>query len=215
MRKSKPTFFQYLFRRIEIFRDKLNGLDFLSVIDPKDLGLDPRIVSKGSPSANIYLANILRDCQITNADSILDIGCAKGAALYLMSQYEFAKADGIEISSKLSSIAKSNFLKLGINNVNIYNIDARNFQDYANYNFLYLYNPCPENIIKEIFQSIQKQVNNLSETIIIYNNPICHDLIEKFNFIKIGDYPDMWGNGINIYSNRPQNSRLNSNLIIK
>ena len=37
---SKPTIIQMIIRKIEIFYDKIYGLDFLSVIPLKELGLD-------------------------------------------------------------------------------------------------------------------------------------------------------------------------------
>lgn len=51
------------------------------------------------------------------------------------------------------------------------------------------------------------------ELIIIYNNPTCHEeVIRQGIFIKIGSYPDQWGNGISIYSNKGfKSSRLLTN----
>ena len=46
---SKPTMIQMLFRKLEIFYDKIYGLDFLSVRKDEQLGLDKNLISKGSP----------------------------------------------------------------------------------------------------------------------------------------------------------------------
>ena len=54
-----PTISQMLVRRIEIFYDSLYGLDFLTVIPLKELGLDDSFVSKGSPSGNKFLYTVL------------------------------------------------------------------------------------------------------------------------------------------------------------
>ena len=63
-------------------------------------------------------------------------------------------------------------------------------------------------MLLKILKQLQQQLNDSAEVIIIYNNPVCHELFEQFEFVKIKDYPDMWGNGINVYSNKPKKSRL-------
>ena len=50
-----PTFSQMLVRRIEIFYQSLYGLDFLTVIPLKELGLDKSVVVQGSLSGNKFL----------------------------------------------------------------------------------------------------------------------------------------------------------------
>jgi len=39
------------------------------------------------------------------------------------------------------------------------------------------------------------------EIFIIYNNPICHDLLINLKFLLVEKFPDAWGNGINLYKN--------------
>ena len=46
------------------------------------------------------------------------------------------------------------------------------------------------------------------EVVIIYNNPVCHDQFKEYGFYKIVEYPDMWGNGIYLYSNYKVSKRL-------
>ena len=38
------------------------------------------------------------------------------------------------------------------------------------------------------------------EIFIIYNNPICHDLLINLKFLLVEKFPDAWGNGINLYT---------------
>ena len=37
------------------------------------------------------------------------------------------------------------------------------------------------------------------EIFIIYNNPICHDLLINSKFLLVKQFPDAWNNGINLY----------------
>jgi hypothetical protein len=179
--------------------DYLRGLDFLGVIKVEDLQLNPEIVSKGSPSGNSYLKNVLKNIGINKKDSILDIGSAKGSALKTMLDFPFQNIDGIEISSKLAEISAKNFQKLKTNKVKIFNQDACHFKHYNNYKYCYLYNPFPEIILKKVFNQMNKQIMG-KEIFIIYNNPICHDLLINSKFLLVKKFPDAWGNGINLYT---------------
>ena len=174
------------------------GLDFLGVIKVEDLQLNPEIVSKGSPSGNSYLKNVLKNIGINKKDSILDIGSAKGSALKTMLDFPFQNIDGIEISPELVEIAKRNFQKLKTNKVEIFNENASCFMGYNNYNYFYLYNPFPEIILKKVFNQMNKQIMG-KEIFIIYNNPVCHDLLINSKFLLVKQFPDAWNNGINLY----------------
>ena len=122
----------------------IKGLDFLKVIPVEDLQLNPKIISKGSPSGNRYLKDLLKNIEININDSILDIGSAKGSALKVMLMFPFKNIDGIEISPELVEIANRNFQKLKINRVKIFNENASSFNGYNNHKYFYLYNPFPE-----------------------------------------------------------------------
>ena len=205
-----PSQIQKIARKFEILLERMNGLDFSTVIPVAELGFDEALVKKGSPSGNKYLTNLLSDLNIQQNDKILDIGCAKGGVLRCMTKFPFKNIDGIEISDMLANIAVRNFQKLNEPRVNITNINATEFSHYADYDFLYLYNPFPESIMEKVLTLIQNQISSKKEVVIIYNNPVCHDQFESFGLCKITEYPDMWGNGIKIYSNIKKSRRFAS-----
>ena len=92
-----------------------------------------------------------------------------------MTKFPFSKIDGIEISGILSNIATKNFAKLNERTVEIKNVDASAFSGYRDYDFLYLYNPFPEEVMKKVLSQIKAQIGSKKkEAIIIYNNPVCH-----------------------------------------
>lgn len=194
---------------MEIFLEKINGLDFSSVIPVKRLGLDESVVGLGSPSNNKYLKQLFEVLNITQKDSILDIGCAKGAAMRCMCKFQFKKIGGIEISDILAKIAQSNFNKLKEHRVEIANTNATSFKNYKDYNFFYLYNPFPKEVMLDVLSQIKSQIKNENEIILIYNNPTCHELFLEKDYFLIAKFPDMWGNGIFVYSNLENSERLN------
>jgi SAM-dependent methyltransferase len=195
-------------RKVKIVAEKMQGLDFLQVINPRDLGFDEAIVYRGSPSGNIFLSAVLDALRITKEDSILDIGCAKGSAIRTMSSYPFDRVDGIELSPRLSEIARRNFRKLDIENVAIFNINAIDFTEYGKYNIFYLYNPFPESVLEKVVGAIVDQSDLSRERLIIYNNPAFQRCIESHNFFKKKEYPDEWGSGIFVYSNMRDGARV-------
>ena len=132
----------------------------------------------------------------------------KGGAIRCMTKFSFSKIDGIEISDILSNIATKNFVKLNEQRVGIKNVDASTFSGYIDYDFFYLYNPFPEEVMKKVLLQIKAQIDSKKEIIIIYNNPMCHKQIIKHGFHKIKEFPDMWGNGIFVYSNFQNTQRL-------
>tara|TARA_B110000046_G_scaffold155409_1_gene165744 strand:- start:137 stop:706 length:570 start_codon:yes stop_codon:yes gene_type:complete len=178
-----PTILQRINHRLTIKIERFLGLDFTSVIATEKLGLDKTLVSKGSPSGNKFLKKLLQDLAISDKDRFLDIGCSKGSAMRTTNKFPFERVDGLELSGKLAEIAKSNFV-----NTNVYNINATHFKRYNDYNFYYLYNPFPAVIMERVMQEINTQ-NTLNELkYIIYNNPVCEEVVLKSGFKNISRY---------------------------
>ena len=184
-------------RKIAILIDKIFGFDFLTTVSQEELGLDPEKFVRCSPSGNKYLSNVLNKLEIIASDSIMDIGCGKGSVLRILVKYPFKNISGIEISDTLSDICKKNMKRINDHRVNVYNLDARNFDKYQQYNYFYLYNPCSEEILNPIIKKIVNQSN--SETKIIYNNPVHEKILFENGFIDIAEYDDEWENGIKIF----------------
>lgn len=211
IKSLKPSNIKMITR---ILLDRLVGLDFLKTVLSEDVGLNPEIVHRSSPSGNKYLKELLKDFKINSQDSIIDVGCGKGSAMRTMIQFPFKKVDGIELSDTIAKIAQQNFKKLKVKNTNVFIGDASKHKGYDEYNIVYFYNPFPNSVMIDVVNALIDSVEiKKRELIIIYNNPICHDIVvNKDVFKKMGVYPDIWGNGIAIYSNyNLKDSRLANN----
>jgi protein-L-isoaspartate O-methyltransferase len=201
-----------LIKKGRILIDRCHGLDFNSVIQPEEVGLDPNYANRSSPSGNKYLVSVLNDLNITKKDSIIDIGCGKGSAMRTMLRFPFARVDGVELSEHIAAIAVRNFKKLKINRSEIFTCDASIFKNYDAYNFIYFYNPFPCGIMSMVIDNLIQSIRGFErEVVIIYNNPVCNDVIvTQGGFHKIRDYQDEWDNRIYVYSNLDiKHSRLN------
>jgi SAM-dependent methyltransferase len=184
--------------------DRLRGLDFVSVVEPDTVGLEARTAFRSSPSGNRFLEAVLKDLHITDADSILDVGCGKGSAMRVMRRFPFAHVGGIELSPEIAAIATHNFARLRARDVTVAAGDARLYEGYAKYNIAYFYNPFPAEVMAPVLDRIQAAWRaSYRERLIIYNNPVCHRLLLSRGFRALRDYPDEWGNGIRLYSSVP------------
>lgn len=136
--------------------------------------------STHSPSC-IDLYNVLLELNINN-ESILDIGSGKGLALTIFNLFSFKKIGGIELSEKDYNICIENLNNLKINNIELENTNALDYNKYNEFDYLYFYNPFNE----IIFEGIIKKINKLNIKI-IYNN--IHEketnILHKYNFILI------------------------------
>ena len=198
-----------------LIQEIVQGVDISRIVYPEEVGLDSRYVVESIPSWNKYLVRLLKDLHISDQDTILDIGCGKGSAMLAMLKFPFARVDGIELSKEISEIAIWNLTKLKKQRWQIFNGDAITYKDYNAHTMLYLYNPFPDEIMRQVVANIHSSISDTEqEMLIIYNNPVCHELIVKDGvFCKQREYPNGYGDKIFVYSNKNlQQSRLHRSL---
>jgi SAM-dependent methyltransferase len=217
MKSFKLILFEKIVVKCTNYIDRLRGLDFLTVIQSEDVGLDPKLSHWSSPSGDKNLKSLFTDMNITEKDLIIDVGCGKGSAMRTMLKFPFERVDGIEISDIIVTIAKRNFKRLKKIRGNVFNANALFFNEYDGYNFVYFYNPFPEIVMKQVITFLIESIQRSDrELIIIYNNSKCSDvIINNTIFKKIGFYPSRNKNKISIYSNFTiTKSRLKMNKLM-
>lgn len=129
------------------------------------------------------IRSLLSKMNISDKDSILDIGCGKGLALYYASIFGFGRIDGIEYSEKLTLIAKYNARKLNDSRIHIYNCDARNFTNYEKYNYFFINNPFSAEIMEQIVLAIiQSYRVNRRRIVVLYQFPFSIEVFKKNGF---------------------------------
>ena len=193
-----------LLYKVKKSMDRFRGLDFEVEIQAGEVSYDPINVDRTSPSGNKYLVQLLQDLNITNNDSILDVGSGKGSAMRSMLKFPFARVDGVEFSEHIANIAIRNFEKLNVKRSDVLICDSSIFQHYDRYDFIYFYNPFPANVMIKVMQKINQSIQGKDrEVIIIYNNPVYHEIIiTQKVFSRIAIYPAEWGNQMYLYSNK-------------
>ena len=168
-----------------VFRKKS---DFSTWVIPKEIAENEEKGNKYQPSTD-SLKKVLKKLKITQEDSIIDIGCGKGKALYIMSKFPFKKICGYYLSKELVDLAKTNMKKLGLNEVEVFVADASNFNKYDDYNYFYIYNSVPEKVfikmMKNIKKSIEKKPRNCT---FIYLNPVYDNIVKNNDFKEFYNY---------------------------
>jgi precorrin-6B methylase 2 len=193
--------------------DRLRGLDFLSVVNAEEAGLDPNLSYDSCPSSSRFLKEVFSDFNFSPNSSIIDIGCGKGSAMRTMLKYPFVKVDGIEFSRHLATITIRNFKRLHASRTQVFIGDATKFDGYDAYDFVYFFNPFSAVVMAEVMESLIRSLQRSDrELIIIYLNPTCDEVIVNTQvFRKAGIYCRK-GNWLTVYSNRDYNhSMLSAN----
>jgi 16S rRNA G966 N2-methylase RsmD len=111
----------------------------------------------------------------------------------------YKRVDGLEISQKLTIVARNNFKKININS-KIFNINATKFKFYGKYDIFYLYNPFPKKVAEKVFFNIKEQIKIFNKRFyIIYSNPVAHKILIKNGFVFKKYFPYLGSGRIAIY----------------
>ena len=157
-----------------IFR---GGADFSSWMSREEIGISDSEGSQYQPSSDL-LFFVLKRLKPGNKDCIIDIGCGKGRAMWIMSKFDFKKISGYDISKELVVIANENFKKLNLHNCVAVDGDASTYSLYDEYNYFYISNPVPETLFRKmlnlIYESLERRPRR---AIMIYMNPVCNEVI--------------------------------------
>lgn len=141
----------------------------------------------------VWLFNeIFNGLQIPHKDYILvDFGSGKGRVLLLAAMYPFKKIIGVEISRQLHEIAVKNIQSYNkelqlCHDISSRCLDAENFKIPDDNIVLYFYNPFDEYVMRQVLSNIEASFRRYHRNmILIYTNPIHHELIDQFDFLQI------------------------------
>ena len=78
--------------------------DFSEWMSQEEAGFSEGKGNQYQPSTDA-LVKVLKRFPVSEKDAILDMGCGKGKAMYLMSRFPFGKISGYDLSEELVHIA--------------------------------------------------------------------------------------------------------------
>ncbi len=127
-------------------------------------------------------------------DRLLDVGCGKGYAMYLFSGFPFSEIHGVELSERLADIAEDNLSKLFPNEkerFHIYRENALEFDKLDDYNYIYMYNPFPPEIVGLFAEKLKESAKRCPRKLtVIYQNPQKGSTIENGDVFRLVMYKD-------------------------
>ena len=161
----------------------------LSYQSVDDLGLSNKRSNARSSSFGSF-ERVLAKMQIRSDDAIIDLGSGKGAALMIMANYPFRKIAGVEISRDLVEVAQNNLRKLELTDICVHCSDGGKFLDLDDYNYIYMFNPFPCQVVRDVISNLIDSLSRKPRQIsIIYINPKCHsEIIESSIFKQVATF---------------------------
>ncbi len=179
--KEKEQKRQDNFDRIKKIEEKF-GVDFSGYIpDTADLGTNSNICN-GYESA-YPMPEVFKYLNIKEGDTLLDIGSGKGYAMYMFSEFSFSKIHGVELSENLAEISIDNLGKIFPESQDRFHIFCENaleFDKLDDYNYIFMYNPFPREVVGEFVDKLAESVKRRNDKLtVIYQNPQKGSLFEQ------------------------------------
>lgn len=140
------------------------------------------------PTVEAEFAEIMQ--QLTTVDfetfTFIDLGSGKGRALLMAAMYPFTHVVGVEVQPELDATARRNmevFHEPGqqCDSIELLCADAREYEFPAGNIVLYLFNPFPDYVLREVLENLVASARHAPRSIfVLYNAPF-----EKQEFARI------------------------------
>lgn len=192
---SLSYLFDYLF-------DVIHGTETHTFVELDALGVDEAHRAHAhmyQPTFGAPLRSLLKKLNIPTDKVFVDLGCGKGKALLVASEFGFREARGVEISSSLCDIARRNCVlyqskhKAGTV-FSIIHLDACEYRIKDDEDIFFLFNPFDAYVLEQVVQNISTSLQRHRRKVwIIYRNAVHRDVIEKImDRATVVDYT-FWG----------------------
>ncbi|MDL2237991.1 class I SAM-dependent methyltransferase [Christensenellaceae bacterium OttesenSCG-928-K19] len=168
---------------IHRFSEAPKGLDFVRNVYPYEKDSDHIWYEK----TNKKHLNLLFSRFTDKTLPVLDLGCGKGFVLYWLNKMGFAKVDGVEYNTKLAEIARKNLKIAGMEGKStVFNVDARDFDRYDDYQMVYLFHPFKGKIMREVVRRLEESLARAPRKfIIVYFYPVEHHVLDESDFFVL------------------------------
>ncbi len=141
-----------------------------------------------------FLTQLLEDLEKyvnrpLNKELFVDYGSGKGAAIIHAKTLGFKKTIGVEFAKELHEQAVLNIDKLGVKAVESIYADATTHLLPNDISVIYLFNPFDAVVMSKVIDNILRQKINFKDKVyLIYGNPSCSILKEKFELLDEKTY---------------------------
>lgn len=197
------AFWRYAGMALSCIGEKIVGVDYTMVYYTKDDSDYHHSVYTKVPKK--VLKRVFADVPNVEEKSFIDVGCGKGYAVTLAAKHGFRIAGGVEYAPNLYQICLNNLERNKLSADHVYNGDAKDFDNYGDFDVLFFNNPFDETILEPVAKKVfDSHIGR--ECRLYFLNPQPKertDTIEKAGFRMIKQIPDKseWYFNINVYSN--------------
>lgn len=122
--------------------------------------------------------------------TFIDLGSGKGRTLLMASSFPFRQIIGMELLEELNAIAVGNIARYQSDQQRCFAIearigDARYFEFPDQPTVLYLFNPFPRHIWREVLANLHQSLRTSTRTVfVIYHNPVHQDILNSQGWLR-------------------------------
>ncbi|MDT8067861.1 MAG: class I SAM-dependent methyltransferase [Terriglobia bacterium] len=122
--------------------------------------------------------------------AFIDLGSGKGRALLLASGYPFREIIGVEVQPELNRIAQENIMRFPVDgrlcrSISSLCMDARQFQFPDEPILLYLFNPFPDYVLREVMTNFETSLRKQPRpAFVIYNTPMELHVVDTMDYLE-------------------------------
>lgn len=168
--------------------DVAHGVDasgYMSAVEcAPDAAMASRILPYAGSQPSIVRAGIAR-LPDHHQYAFVDLGCGKGRALVVASEFSFSRVIGIELSPDLADIARRNAAVIAARDprrgpIEVQVGDATAMQAPAERVVYFMYNPFGSSLTEKLVEAFERQLaNRLQHAFVIYYNPVHGEVFDR------------------------------------
>ncbi len=161
--------------------DRVNGTDTSGAVPVSDLLLGEAASAHALCYAGSQPSIVRRSLAALpplDGFTFVDLGCGKGRALVVATEFPFADIVGVELSSALVGVARANAAVVSRNfpnrtRIRVVESDALGHEMPAGNIVLYLYNPFGEAVVAEVVRALEQAMASASRRVyVVYYNAV-------------------------------------------
>jgi SAM-dependent methyltransferase len=179
---------------VERHFDRKFAVDTAGTVYLPELRTDPRYRDArfyGTCSC-FFIRRALKSLPVDHREfTFVDMGCGKGKAMLVASDWPFRQIIGVEISSILLEVAERNIAtyrgrKKGCRDFRLLCMDARAYEIPPGNLVLYFFNPFEEPLMREVLENVARSVAQCPrEVFVIYKYPMLRPMMESLPFLSL------------------------------
>jgi SAM-dependent methyltransferase len=188
-------------RKREAFRifeerrfDRKHGVDTAGTLHPRELDITPEEAVTSHRYEGVRpgeIREVISCLGITHQEfTFVDIGCGKGRALLIASDFPFKRIIGVELSTELTQVARGNVRRYHsrrqqCTDLQVVCTDATKYTLPPGPVVLYLYNPFEAPVMEAFLANVRRALDDEPRQVIaVYLNPTCDAVFANAPFLS-------------------------------